>query len=489
MARAKNAEKLSSGFYRAHDFLRFGDVIGSINAGKKGDWRNQATQMAKLQSINKLGFPFPEIYQEEQAEEYLKAIHGYGVYCNQEYDAWINSLKFQFESGLLHKVIPPKAVLNNFFADLEVRMPHEQTLLIENHPDGITFCVRVEETTIRAWVRKYMDVDKLTKSLDYKNEKDFWDYLHSTFSTRNPVNEDGKVTKTYEWYEGLDQEVAAIRLTINCNVSENSIIAPETFNEKQLDAMTSNVTTMIPSIYFAPLGKTVEFYDRQPAIFFHHNFVGNNVGHDELSRSQHHLACAFTQPFTTPGFPVQKGFFEKTFQGSKLKNAFLYPWVEDVKKSKHPNNRHINGEDLSDAPLAHWELARQVFLHMGIMNHPEFKSLCVEKLKMNGIQPKKAPFSAARPYKTRPGWRPPFEHYVVTINIPDEVSNESNASTHKKRHHLVRGHYMRTATKGFVWRKSHWRGNREMGVVTKDYVMDLEEELQKTEDVIHEKAG
>ena len=135
-----------------------------------------------------------------------------------------------------------------------------------------------------------MDVDKLTKSLDYKNEKDFWDYLHSTFSTRNPVNEDGKVTKTYEWYEGLDQEVAAIRLTINCNVSENSIIAPETFNEKQLDAMTSNVTTMIPSIYFAPLGKTVEFYDRQPAIFFHHNFVGNNVGHDELSRSQHHLS-------------------------------------------------------------------------------------------------------------------------------------------------------------------------------------------------------
>ena len=98
---------------------------------------------------------------------------------------------------------------------------------------------------------------------------------------------------------------------------------------------------------------------------------------------------------------------------------------------------------------------------------------------MNGIQPKKAPFSAARPYKTKSGWRPPFEHYVVTINIPDEISNESNASSHKKRHHLVRGHYMRTATKGFVWRKSHWRGNREMGVVTKDYVMDLEEKLQK----------
>jgi hypothetical protein len=480
MARSKNTNKLSSGFYRAHDFLRFGDVIGSINAGKKGDWRNQARQMAKLQSVNKLGFPFPEVpLTEEQAQESLRAIHGYGVYCNNEYDAWIDSLKFQFESGLLHQVIPPKAILNNFFGDLEVRMPHEQTLLIENHPGGLTFCVRVEETTIRAWMRKYMNVAKLTESLNLKNEKDFWDHLNSAFTAPNPLNEDGKVTRPYEWYEGLDQEVAAIRLTINCNVSETTIEAPETFNKQQLDVMTSNLTTMIPTIYFAPLGKTVEFYDREPAIFFHHNFINDDVRHNELIRSQHHLACAFTQPYTTPGFPVEKSFFEKTFQGSKPSNAFLYPWVENVKVGKHPNNRHVNGVEFSDAPLAHWELARQVFLHMGIMNHPEFKSLCVEKLKMNGIQPKKAPFSAARPYKTKSGWRPPFEHYVVTINIPDEISNESNASSHKKRHHLVRGHYMRTTTKGFVWRKSHWRGNREMGVVTKDYVMDLEEKLQK----------
>ena len=278
-------------------------------------------------------------------------------------------------------------------------------------------------------------------------------------------------------------------MTINCNVSENTIEAPETFNKEQLDVMTSNLTTMIPTIYFAPLGKTVEFYDREPAIFFHHNYVNWGERHEDLIRSHHHLACAFTQPFTTPGFPVEKSFFEKTFQGSKQNNAFLYPWVENVKAHKRPNNRHVNGGEFSDAPLAHWELARQVFLHMGIMNHPEFKSLCVEKLKMNGIQPKKAPFSAARPYKTRPGWRPPFEHYVVTINIPDEVSNESNASSHRKRHHLVRGHYMRTATKGFVWRKSHWRGNREMGVVTKDYVMDLEEKLQKSEEDPHEKAS
>jgi hypothetical protein len=128
------------------------------------------------------------------------------------------------------------------------------------------------------------------------------------------LDENGKVPQEYAWYEGLDQEIAAIRLTINCNVSENTIEAPETFKKEQLDAMTSNLTTMIPTIYFAPLGKTVEFYDREPAIFMHSNFLGDNKGHDELIRSQHHLACSFTQPFTTPGFPVEKSFFEKTFQ-------------------------------------------------------------------------------------------------------------------------------------------------------------------------------
>ena len=493
MARAKNASKLSSGFYRAHDFLRFGEVIGSINAGKKGDWRNQAMQMAKLQSFNKLGFPFPLISNGEWSDESLRAIDGYGEQCNKEYDAWINSLKFQFESGLLHQVIPPKAILNDFFGDLEVRMPHEQTLLIENHPLGITFCVHVQETTIRAWVRKHMEVAHIVKSNDeYKSEKQFWDYMDSMFNVRNPLNERGEVTKTYKWYEGLDQEIAAIRLTINCNVSESNIVAPESFKKDQLDLLTSNITTMIPTIYFTPLGKTVDFYDKESAIALHHNYIGNSLSEfDNLAKNHWHFACLFSQPFTTPGFPVEKGFFEKTFRGSKRTdfNAWLYPTIENVVKIKHPNNRHMSGEPFSDAPLAHWEMARQVFLHMGIMNHPEFKSLCVEKLKMDGVQPKKAPFSAARPYKTRPGWRPTYEHYVVTINIPDEVSNESNASTHKKRHHLVRGHYMRTATKGFVWRKSHWRGNREMGVVTKDYVMDLEDKLLENKEEPHEKAS
>ena len=104
-------------------------------------------------------------------------------------------------------------------------------------------------------------------------------------------------------------------------------------------------------------------------------------------------------------------------------------------------------------------------------------------LQKKGHKPYKNPYDIKNPYKNKPGWRPPFEHYVVTINVPDDVSLEENSSTHKKRHHLVRGHLMRSkgknAVDGFVWRRSHWRGNKELGTVTKDYVMDVDERVRK----------
>jgi hypothetical protein len=481
MARSKNTNKLSSGFYRAHDFLRWGNASVDMLTGKKNDWYESFKQMGLLQNIDRLGFPFPnivgpkgmtvEVATEYFTEELYSSLVGYADMCGREYDAWLDSLKFQFERDMLYKVIPPKAIINEFFSDLEIRMPHEETLLICENITGTTDMVRVEETTIRSWFRKYNDVKSVMESQGFKNESQFFKNMHKTF-----LQQKGQNTKNqnhphaqYPWYESLDQEVAAITLTTNCLVNKSDIEMfgkAERFSETHLDTMTRNTSVFFPTTFFIPIGKTVEFYDKNSSLFMHTMFVDD---FDSQINNKYHLSCVFDQPFTTPGFRKDGLFTSKV----------SYPFVEDVNKHKHTNNRHMANKSFDDAIVAHWIRARQVFIHMGIMNHPEFKSLCVEKLKMNGIQPKKAPFNAARPYTKRPGWRPPFEHYVVTINIPDEVSNESNASSHKKRHHLVRGHYMRTATKGFVWRKSHWRGNREMGVVTKDYVMDLEEKLQK----------
>ena len=460
MARLKNANKLSSGFYQAHDFLRF-------------DWKRSIKQMGNLQFIDRLGFPFPKLadstvndLDEQQKSDTAKQLNAYKSMCQQEYDEWINALKFQFEGGLLHDVIPPKAVLNDFFADLEVRMPHEQTLLIETSSYGITYMVRVEETTMRSWLRKYSGAKNLVELTGSKNEMQMWKYFDDSF--KGLEKEGDEFVRKFPWYESLDQEVAALRLTVNCMVHENTIIEPDRFPKDHLEVMTKNISTMLPSTFFVPLGKTVGFYDKEAAIFMDTHFVDNDDKLQGAKDSSFHLACLFNNPLTTPGVYVRKDGVDK----------HQYPTMLDVDKIKHINNRH-NGGNFNDATLAHYQNARQVFVHMGIMNHPEFKSLCVEKLKMDGIAPNKSPFSAARPYEARPGWRPPFEHYVVTINIPDDVSKESNASTMRKRHHLVRGHYMRTATKGFVWRKSHWRGNREMGVVTKDYVMDIDEKMRK----------
>ena len=49
MARAKNTNKLSSAFYKAHDFLRFGDVLTDIKLARKGDYQNSLKQMEILQ--------------------------------------------------------------------------------------------------------------------------------------------------------------------------------------------------------------------------------------------------------------------------------------------------------------------------------------------------------------------------------------------------------------------------------------------------------
>ena len=41
----------------------------------------------------------------------------------------------------------------------------------------------------------------------------------------------------------------------------------------------------------------------------------------------------------------------------------------------------------------------------------------------------------------------------------------------------------KNAVNGFVWRKSHWRGNKEVGVVTKDYIVNINENVGE----IHER--
>ena len=41
---------------------------------------------------------------------------------------------------------------------------------------------------------------------------------------------------------------------------------------------------------------------------------------------------------------------------------------------------------------------------------------------------------------------------------------------------------MRTPDGGFTWRRSHWRGNKKLGVITKDYNIKVDRRIKnKTE--------
>ena len=124
---------------------------------------------------------------------------------------------------------------------------------------------------------------------------------------------------------------------------------------------------------------------------------------------------------------------------------------------------------------------------IGILFNPDFKDACVSCKRQGFVQPSTKVFNKKNPYKNRPSQKPKFEHYIVSLNIPDEVSSESKLQGHKKRLHFRRGHLMRStgknAVNGFVWRKACWVGNKEIGVVTKDYVVNINDEVGELETV------
>ena len=133
MARLKNEDRLCGAFYQAHSFLDFNIKTHNQNTGPLSD-------------ANLLGINLPGVirYQEQATEDVKKRMGAYAGICRAEYDIWIDALKFQFNSSGLHDILPPKAVLNDFFGDLHIRVPHESTLLI-NQQEAMTTILNVKE--------------------------------------------------------------------------------------------------------------------------------------------------------------------------------------------------------------------------------------------------------------------------------------------------------------------------------------------------------
>ena len=428
--RTKNEDKLCTGFYQAHDFLNF-------------DLKKYRSNVKPLMDINRLGINMapPELvdgpYSKEQEAAY-NVLNWYAQSTHEEYDRWLDSLKFQYKHSILHELLPPKQILNEFFGDLHVRVPHEKTLLINSWGDQTTCILSVEEVNAAAWFVK------MKKMLGVK------------ILQPHPFKEIQKQVSAWK-----SETILLCRITVNTHVPTESIYKPKRFSKKVLECLTRPKTFHYPITFVLPCGGRISNLDaiRTPVLIHDVNALEPN--------GEYPWFQTLLQPASTP--PIEGQYLQQNlqYQSGRIKKM--------IKSAEQ--------EGYKDPMSALWQIVCQNIIHISVLTHPDFKDFCVNLLQNKGLQPHKHPYDSKNPYKSRPGWRPPFEHYVVTINVPDDVSLEENSSVHKKRHHLVRGHLMRSKGKdaidGFVWRKSHWRGNKELGTVTKDYVMNVDEKIKK----------
>ena len=69
--------------------------------------------------------------------------------------------------------------------------------------------------------------------------------------------------------------------------------------------------------------------------------------------------------------------------------------------------------------------------------------------------------------------RPMFEHFVMEMEVdePDPEQTGRTCVQPRKRQHQVRGHRRVYKSGKTVWVKPHWRGDKNLGVIKKDYEM------------------
>jgi hypothetical protein len=123
------------------------------------------------------------------------------------------------------------------------------------------------------------------------------------------------------------------------------------------------------------------------------------------------------------------------------------------------------------------DMLRTYIMHFIAMQN--MQSLLRQR-RHNGLTPE---FLVAEAKRKRPKHKkkrklPHFEHFVIELEVDAPEPGQSNITRapHRKRQHEVKRH-MRTCKSGkVVWVKEHWRGDKNLGVIRKDYEMTTHEE-------------
>jgi len=399
-------------------------------------------QRSNPEFLDNLRLKFPNYFQHKN----------YSDVCLAEYQLWLDSLKFQYYMGTLHQYLPKGVFFDEFFKDIHLRMPHEKTLLIEELGGNRVCMVSVVEERLDMFENR---MNKIKKEQDKK------------FTDRFKRSEIQKLIRS--WGLNHDDTVYKARLSVYSNLTHADIANKHEHDPLDILAIARPNCYTVPTQFIFPAGMPLEKTRK---------FQPLNIG--DLS------SLTFAEDnncfFTAHTLPIKSyGIRGKPLQLEKLYSNHL---GADPRRKEVEKNVEKAGK--SNTASCCYDLVMSVMSHMSVYSHPDFKEFCVRELKQQGLEPKQITYTSSRPFKSRLTNKPKFEHYLLDLNIPTECDDHTTGKAGKKRFHLVRGHLMRTQDKGFTWRRSHWRGNRKLGVITKDYNIKIDPRIKINKPDRHE---
>ena len=460
--RKRNSEPLCGSYYHAMDALYLPKVTDIKSATQLySKWNKNYTALHDLRLLGYGNEITP--WDEDDGETLTKEIETLAACSREEYDKWMKSVKYQFDIGTLVNVMPPNVTVSDFFKDIVVRIPNEQTLVIKEH-GMFTVMVSMEEypknekhNEIReANARAIRDIRIGHQYFDshYQFEFDSWVKCTLTFSSH---------LSPHHLREDLPHDVKQRLL------GRKSVFFPFDFwvpigNQITVERLDALMPIPIPK---EGLDENMHLWNKSAPILYSHLYMPNR------------LQDAGIKPIINQKILDEA---EKYIPKKQLTNG-----EKELTEAVKQNEQKIKEMGVTSSVWAACDMVINAVKSIGILFNPDFKEACVKTVLRGTIKPNNKFYSQDNPFKKLPQLKPKFEHYVVTLDIPDDVSTEPKYQGNKKRMHLVRGHLMRSkgknAVNGFVWRKSHWRGNKEVGVVTKDYIVNINENVGE----IHER--
>ncbi len=168
-------------------------------------------------------------------------------------------------------------------------------------------------------------------------------------------------------------------------------------------------------------------------------------------------------------------------QGGNVHSISSFPVEIHISKDLDGNVLYANAEKAMPTEAGKTTLymvTRSVLIWMQTFN---MQSLLREKTP--GVAPNRALRNAPKRLRKRVD-HPKFEHTILTLEVdaPEPQQQGISKFQPKKRLHQVRGFwrfYKKTGKR--VWVEPHWRGDKELGVVRRDYEVTMHEEKNHAE--------